>query len=67
MTGSGSKPVAGENDLAQNPFDLAAERGPRCSTLATGLSSATSGACPSGEHRTGGTSKCWATGRSTEL
>lgn len=28
MTGSASKPVAGENDLAQNPFDLAAERGP---------------------------------------
>jgi hypothetical protein len=27
MTGSASKPVAGENDLAQNPFDLAAERG----------------------------------------
>ncbi len=29
MTGSASKPVAGENDLAQNPFNLAAERG-RC-------------------------------------
>ena len=28
LTGSASKPVAGENDLAQNPFDLAAERGP---------------------------------------
>jgi Carboxypeptidase regulatory-like domain len=28
MTGSAAKPVAGENDLAQNPFDLAAERGP---------------------------------------
>jgi hypothetical protein len=27
MTGSASKPVAGENDLAQNPADLAAERG----------------------------------------
>jgi len=27
MTGSASKPVAGENDLAQNPFDLSAERG----------------------------------------
>jgi hypothetical protein len=27
MTGSASKPVAGENDLAQNPFDLAAEHG----------------------------------------
>lgn len=27
MTGSATKPVAGENDLAQNPFDLAAERG----------------------------------------
>lgn len=27
MTGSASKPVAGENDLAQNPFNLAAERG----------------------------------------
>jgi Carboxypeptidase regulatory-like domain/TonB dependent receptor len=27
MTGSAAKPVAGENDLAQNPFDLAAERG----------------------------------------
>ncbi len=27
MTGSASKPVAGENDLAQNPFDVAAERG----------------------------------------
>jgi hypothetical protein len=26
--GSASQPVAGENDLAQNPFDLAAERGP---------------------------------------
>nr|AUN36737.1 Oar protein [uncultured bacterium] len=28
MTGSAAKPVAGENDLAQNPFNLAAERGP---------------------------------------
>jgi hypothetical protein len=27
MTGSAAKPVAGENDLAQNPFNLAAERG----------------------------------------
>ncbi len=27
LTGSASKPVAGENDLAQNPFNLAAERG----------------------------------------
>ncbi len=27
MTGSEAKPVAGENDLAQNPFDLSAERG----------------------------------------
>ncbi len=27
MTGSAARPVAGENDLAQNPFDLAAERG----------------------------------------
>lgn len=26
ITGSASQPVAGENDLAQNPFDLAAER-----------------------------------------
>src|SRR6202453_3638783 len=28
ITGSASQPVAGEIDLAQNPFDLAAERGP---------------------------------------
>jgi hypothetical protein len=28
ITGSASQPVAGENDLAQNPFDLVAERGP---------------------------------------
>jgi hypothetical protein len=28
ITGSESKPVAGENDLAQDPFNLAAERGP---------------------------------------
>ena len=27
MTGSAAQPVAGENDLAQNPYDLAAERG----------------------------------------
>ena len=27
ITGSASQPVAGENDLAQNPFNLAAERG----------------------------------------
>jgi hypothetical protein len=27
LTGSASKPLAGENDLAQNPFNLAAERG----------------------------------------
>src|ERR1700751_659347 len=27
ITGSASNSVAGENDLAQNPFDLAAERG----------------------------------------
>jgi len=27
MTGSAARPVAGENDLAQNPFDLGAERG----------------------------------------
>lgn len=28
ITGSAAKPVAGENDLAQNPFNLRAERGP---------------------------------------
>jgi hypothetical protein len=28
ITGSAAKPVAGENDLAQNPFNLGAERGP---------------------------------------
>src|SRR5712675_886301 len=28
ISGSGSVQVAGENDLAQNPFDLGAERGP---------------------------------------
>ena len=28
ITGSEAKPVAGENDLAQDPFNLAAERGP---------------------------------------
>jgi hypothetical protein len=28
ITGSASQAVAGENDLAQNPFNLAAERGP---------------------------------------
>ena len=28
ITGSASQPVAGENDLAQNPFNLGAERGP---------------------------------------
>jgi len=28
ITGSAAKPVAGENDLAQDPFNLAAERGP---------------------------------------
>ena len=27
LTGSAAKPVAGENDLAQNPFNMAAERG----------------------------------------
>ena len=27
LTGSASKPLAGENDLAQNPFDVGAERG----------------------------------------
>lgn len=27
LTGSSSKPLAGENDLAQNPFNLGAERG----------------------------------------
>jgi hypothetical protein len=27
MTGSAARPVAGENDLAQNPFNLGAERG----------------------------------------
>ena len=27
MTGSAARPVAGENDLAQNPFDVGAERG----------------------------------------
>ena len=28
LSGSAAKPLAGENDLAQNPFDLAAEKGP---------------------------------------
>jgi hypothetical protein len=28
LSGSSAKPLAGENDLAQNPFDLAAEHGP---------------------------------------
>ncbi len=28
LSGAAAKPLAGENDLAQNPFDLKAERGP---------------------------------------
>ena len=28
LSGAAAKPLAGENDLAQNPFDLAAEYGP---------------------------------------
>ncbi len=28
LSGAAAKPLAGENDLAQNPFNLAAERGP---------------------------------------
>ena len=28
LSGAAAKPLAGENDLAQNPFDLGAERGP---------------------------------------
>ena len=28
LSGAAAKPLAGENDLAQNPFDLEAERGP---------------------------------------
>jgi hypothetical protein len=28
LSGAAAKPLAGENDLAQNPFDVAAERGP---------------------------------------
>jgi hypothetical protein len=28
LSGSAAKPLAGENDLAQNPFDLRAQRGP---------------------------------------
>jgi hypothetical protein len=28
LSGAAAKPLAGENDLAQNPFDLAAEHGP---------------------------------------
>ena len=28
LSGAAAKPLAGENDLAQNPFDLEAEYGP---------------------------------------
>ena len=28
LSGAAAKPLAGENDLAQNPFDLDAEHGP---------------------------------------
>ena len=28
LQGASSKPLSGENDLAQNPFDLKAEHGP---------------------------------------
>jgi TonB dependent receptor-like, beta-barrel len=28
LSGAGGKPLAGENDIAQNPFDLSAEHGP---------------------------------------
>jgi hypothetical protein len=35
LTGSASKPLAGENDLAQNPFDVGAERGRSRSMPAT--------------------------------
>ncbi len=28
LSGAAAKPLAGENDLAQNPFDLGAEYGP---------------------------------------
>ena len=37
ITGSAAPSTAGENDLAQNPFDLGAERVVRSSMLGTAL------------------------------
>ena len=35
LSGAAAKPLAGENDLAQNPFDLGPSTGRRCSTRGT--------------------------------
>ena len=65
MTGSASKPVAGENDLAQNPFDLAAERGRSLFDSRHRLVLSYQWSFRCGDSLTAGINRCSATGRST--
>ena len=62
ITGSAAKPVAGENDLAQDPFNLGAERGPSCSTRAIDSLEAMNGRFRSGRRGRTGTSGRWVDG-----
>ena len=66
ITGSASQSVAGENDLAQNPFDLAAERGRSMFDARHRFVFSYEWNLPFLQHYAdAGTGACWAIGRST--
>ena len=66
MTGSAAKPVAGENDLAQNPFNLAAERGRSLFDARHRFVLSYQWSLPFWSSRTAGINRCWGAGRSME-
>ena len=62
ITGSASQPVAGENDLAQDPFDLAAERGRSMFDARHRFVLSYQWSLPFLQHSTAGTARLWVTG-----
>ena len=54
LSGAAAKPLAGENDLAQNPFDLDAEYGPSLFDARHRFVASASWSCPRCRRRAGG-------------
>ena len=65
LTGSASKPLAGDIDLAQNPFDVNAERGRSLFDARHRFVLSYQWSLPWWRQPRDGTNRSWATGRST--